>query len=89
MFSWGSVISGSEAMGVKAAPNNADAAILTIITIWCKLCLTVEEAAIYPHIEEHKLRAIANDPDKSILILRIGNKVVFKRPALESYIMGF
>ena len=58
------------------------------IPIWCKLCLTVEEAAVYSHIGEHRLREIANDPANSNLILRIGNKIVFKRPALESYIMG-
>lgn len=58
------------------------------VPIWHKLCLTVEEAAVYSHIGEHRLREIANDPANSNLILRIGNKVVFKRPALESYIMG-
>lgn len=58
------------------------------VPIWYKLCLTVEEAAVYSHIGEHRLREIANDPANSNLILRIGNKIVFKRPALESYIMG-
>ena len=58
------------------------------VPIWRKLCLTVEEAAIYSHVGEHRLREIANDPDNSNLILRIGNKIVFKRAALESYIMG-
>ena len=58
------------------------------VPIWCKLCLTIEEAAVYSHIGEHRLREIANDPANSDLILRIGNKIVFKRPVLESYIMG-
>ena len=58
------------------------------VPIWHKLCLTIEEAAIYSHIGEHRLREIANDPANSDLVLRIGNKVVFKRSALESYIMG-
>ena len=71
----------------RFSPGLPDCAPLSV-PIWCKLCLTVEEAAVYSHIGEHRLREIANDPANSNLILRIGNKIVFKRPALESYIMG-
>lgn len=58
------------------------------VPIWNKLCLTIEEAAAYSHIGEHRLREVANNPLNADLILRIGNKTVFKRPAFESYIMG-
>ena len=71
----------------RLSHNFPDSAPLSV-PIWHKLCLTVEEAAVYSHIGEHRLREIANDPANSNLILRIGNKIVFKRPALESYIMG-
>lgn len=71
----------------RFSPDLPDSVPLSV-PIWRKLCLTVEEAAVYSHIGEHRLREIANDPANANLILRIGNKVVFKRPALESYIMG-
>ena len=71
----------------RLSPDLPNSAPLSV-PIWCKLCLTVEEAAVYSHIGEHRLREIANDPANANLILRIGNKIVFKRPALESYIMG-
>ena len=71
----------------RLSPDLPDNAPLSV-PIWHKLCLTVEEATVYSHIGEHRLREIANNPANANLILRIGNKVVFKRPALESYIMG-
>lgn len=58
------------------------------IPLWEKLCLTVEEAAAYSHIGEHRLREIANNPANASIVLKIGNKVVFKRTAFESYILG-
>lgn len=39
------------------------------IPVWHKLCLTIEEAAAYSHIGEHKLRKIANDPKNKSIIL--------------------
>ena len=58
------------------------------IPVWHKLCLTIEEAAAYSHIGEHKLRKIAHDPNNRNIILQIGTKTVFKRAEFEEFITG-
>lgn len=56
------------------------------VPIWHKLCLTIEEAAVYSHIGENKLREIAKDPRNARMVLHNGSHVVFKRNAFEHYV---
>jgi len=58
------------------------------IPVWHKLCLTIEEAAAYSNIGEHKLRKIARDPNNRNIILQIGTKTAFKRAEFEDFIAG-
>ena len=55
------------------------------IPIWEKSNLTIEEAAIYSNIGEHKLREITDDP-KCKFVLWVGRKRLIKRKLFDEYI---
>lgn len=56
------------------------------IPIWRKYTLTVEEAAVYFRIGEHKLRNIINENKKADYLLWNGNRVQIKRVKFEKYV---
>ena len=59
-----------------------------LIPVWIKLCLTIEEAAAYSGIGEHKLREIAKDPNNNKFVLHVGTKILFQRVGFEQYVAG-
>ena len=56
------------------------------IPIWRKYTLTVEEAAVYFRIGEHKLRNIINENKNADYLLWNGNRVQIKRAKFEKFI---
>lgn len=56
------------------------------IPIWRKYTLTVEEAAVYFRIGEHKLRNIINENKNADYLLWNGNRVQIKRVKFEKYV---
>ena len=56
------------------------------IPIWRKYTLTVEEAAAYFRIGEHKLRNIINENKNADYLLWNGNRVQIKRVKFEKYV---
>ena len=56
------------------------------IPIWTKYTLTVEEAAAYFRIGEHKLRNIINENKNADYLLWNGNRVQIKRVKFEKYV---
>ena len=57
----------------------------TLVPIWERTTLTLEEAAAYTGIGINKLRGMSNEPDCSFVIW-LGNKRLFKRKKLEEYL---
>ena len=57
----------------------------TLVPIWERTTLTLEEAAAYTGIGINKLREMSNEPDCSFVIW-LGNKRLFKRKKLEEYL---
>ena len=57
----------------------------TLVPIWERTTLTLEEAAAYTGIGINKLREMSNEPDCSFIIW-LGNKRLFKRKKLEEYL---
>lgn len=52
-----------------------------------RLCISIEEAAEYSMIGEHRLRRIIED-DRSIeWVLHVGNRTRIKRPQFESWVL--
>lgn len=56
------------------------------IPIWRKYTLTVEEAAVYFRIGEHKLRKIISENKNADYLLWNGNRVQIKRAKFERYV---
>ena len=56
------------------------------IPLWEKYTLTVNEASVYFHIGDKKLRQIiADDPDADYLI-KVGNRQMLKRKRFEQFL---
>ena len=56
------------------------------IPVWEKYTLTVEEAAAYFRIGEHKLRNLINDNKYADYLLWNGNRVQIKRTKFEKFV---
>ena len=56
------------------------------IPVWEKYTLTVEEAAAYFRIGEHKLRNLINENRNADYLLWNGNRVQIKRAKFEKFI---
>jgi excisionase family DNA binding protein len=56
------------------------------VPIWHKYALTVEEAAVYFHIGEGKLRRLLRNNPHASFVLRNGSRTQIKRAALEEYL---
>lgn len=56
------------------------------IPIWRKYTLSIEEAAAYFRIEEHKLRNLINENKNADYLLWNGNRVQIKRVKFEKYV---
>ena len=56
------------------------------IPIWEKYTLSIEEAAAYFRIGEHKLRRIINENRNADYLLWNGNRVQIKRVKFEKYV---
>lgn len=55
------------------------------IPVWEKVCMTVEEAAVYSNIGENKLRSLIKDRDCGFA-LRVGTKVLIKKRQFLDYL---
>ena len=58
----------------------------SVVPLWEKYLLTVEEAAQYFGIGESKLRKLAEENEDSEYILCNGNRRLYKRKLFEEYI---
>lgn len=58
----------------------------SMIPIWQKFTLTIEEAAVYFRIGENKLRQIMNENRNADFILWNGNRPQIKRKKFEEYV---
>lgn len=58
----------------------------TEIPIWQKYLLTIDEAALYFHIGQKRLRQIVAENPCADFLLTIGNRVLIKRKLFEQYI---
>ena len=56
------------------------------IPIWRKYTLSIEEAAAYFRIGEHKLRNLINENKNADYLLWNGNRVQIKRAMFEKYV---
>ena len=56
------------------------------VPVWEKYTLSVEEAAAYFRLGEHKLRNLINENPRAEYLLWNGNRVQFKRKLFEKYI---
>ena len=56
------------------------------VPLWEKYTLTVEEAAAYFRIGEHKLRKLINENKNADYLLWNGNRVQIKRVKFEKYV---
>ena len=56
------------------------------IPVWEKYTLTIEEAAAYFRIGEHKLRNLVNENKDADYLLWNGNRVQIKRAKFERFI---
>ena len=58
------------------------------VPLWEKYTLTVEEAAAYFRIGEHKLRRLINENKNADYLLLNGNRVQIKREKFEKFVDG-
>ena len=58
------------------------------VPLWEKYTLTVEEAAAYFRIGEHKLRRLINENKNADYLLWNGNRVQIKREKFEKFVDG-
>lgn len=58
---------------------------VTLVPLWHKSTLSLEEATAYTGIGKHKLAELSDDPDCEF-ILWVGRKRLFKRKRLDEYI---
>ena len=56
------------------------------IPVWEKYTLSIEEAAAYFRIGEHKLRNLINENKNADCLLWNGNRVPIKRVKFEKYV---
>ena len=56
------------------------------IPVWEKYTLSIEEAAAYFRIGEHKLRNLINQNPSADYLLCNGNRVQFKRVKFERFV---
>ena len=56
------------------------------IPIWRKYTLSIDEAAAYFRIGEHKLRNLINENKNADYLLWNGNRVQIKRVKFEKYV---
>ena len=56
------------------------------IPVWEKYTLSIEEAAAYFRIGEHKLRNLNNENKNADYLLWNGNRVQIKRVKFEKYV---
>lgn len=56
------------------------------VPVWEKYTLTIEEAAAYFRIGEHKLRNLVNENKNADYILWNGNRVQIKRAKFERFV---
>ena len=56
------------------------------IPVWKKYTLSIEEAAAYFRIGEHKLRNLINENQNAEYLLWNGNRVQIKRVKFEKYV---
>ena len=56
------------------------------IPVWEKYTLSIEEAAAYFRIGEHKLRNLINENKNADYLLWHGNRVQIKRVKFEKYV---
>ena len=56
------------------------------VPLWEKYTLTVEEAAAYFRIGEHKLRKLINENKNADYLLWNGNRVQIKREKFEKFV---
>lgn len=55
------------------------------VPIYCKLNLTIEEAAVYSNIGENKLREITDDPRCPFVIYKGNRSKLIKRKEFEKW----
>ena len=58
------------------------------VPLWEKYTLTVEEAAAYFRIGEHKLRKLISENKNADYLLWNGNRVQIKREKFEKFVDG-
>ena len=58
------------------------------VPLWEKYTLTVDEAAAYFRIGEHKLRKLINEDKNADYLLWNGNRVQIKREKFEKFVDG-
>ena len=56
------------------------------VPIWEKYTLTIEEAAAYFRIGEHKLRNLINENPRAEYLLWNGNRAQIKRKLFEKFV---
>lgn len=52
-----------------------------------RLCISIEEAADYSMIGEHRLRKIIEENQSLDWVLRIGSRTRIKRPQFEKWVL--
>lgn len=57
-----------------------------IVPVWEKYMLSIQEAAVYFHLGENKLRRIIDDDKEADYILWNGNRPQIKRVIFERYL---
>ena len=58
------------------------------VPLWEKYTLTVEEAAAFFRLGEHKLRSLINENKNADYLLWNGNRVQIKREKFEKFVDG-
>jgi len=59
---------------------------LNSIPIWKKYTLTIQEAAVYFHIGEKKLRKLVEENTDADYVIMNGNRMMIKRKLFEKFI---
>ena len=61
----------------------------TVVPIWEKANLTIEEAVEYSNIGEHTLRNAVKQKENQMFLLHIGKKVLIKRKMFEKWMDNY
>lgn len=59
---------------------------LNTIPVWKKYTLTIQEAAVYFHIGEKKLRKLVEENTDADYVIMNGNRMMIKRKLFEKFI---